>query len=121
MTVAELIEKLKEMPQDAMVVVDGYAGGLDEVNSVKDLAILTDFFEESYYGAHEFAYTSSFLRHTINYDISKESDELFLFTPAKRPDGLPYQPEKEPFYCKCIDAVYISSLMRGYTRAERQL
>ena len=29
MTVAELIEKLKQMPQDMMVVIPGYEGGYD--------------------------------------------------------------------------------------------
>jgi hypothetical protein len=37
MTVSELIEQLKNMPQDMMVVIDGYEGGYDnpELSSSK--------------------------------------------------------------------------------------
>lgn len=31
MTVADIIQKLKQLPQDALVLVDGYEGGLDAV------------------------------------------------------------------------------------------
>lgn len=34
MTVAELIARLEEMPQDSRVVVDGCEGGLEDVSSV---------------------------------------------------------------------------------------
>lgn len=54
MTVRELIEFLKECDQDRKVVIDGYEGGLKELNQ----AILTDIFLDyhlgmRYYGPHE--------------------------------------------------------------------
>ena len=36
MTVAELIEKLKKMPQDMMVVIPGYEGGYDNPELKRD-------------------------------------------------------------------------------------
>lgn len=40
MTVAELINKLKEMPQDMMVVIPGYEGGYDNPELKFDSMIL---------------------------------------------------------------------------------
>ena len=55
MTVAELIAKLQEMPQDARVVVDGYEGGLEDVSNVNTISVVLNGnrpgFE--YYGPHE--------------------------------------------------------------------
>lgn len=53
MNVSELIERLKEQPQDAMVVIDGYEGGVWEADSVKIVKIKTDVNSEWYYGDHE--------------------------------------------------------------------
>lgn len=40
MTVAELIAKLQELPQDARVVIDGYEGGLEDVEVVRVIEII---------------------------------------------------------------------------------
>ncbi len=55
MKVSELIDRLKEQPQDAMVVIDGYEGGVWEADSVKIVKIKTDVNSEWYYGDHEIA------------------------------------------------------------------
>ena len=40
MTVAELIAKLQEMPQEARVVVDGYEDGLNDIDTVELIEIV---------------------------------------------------------------------------------
>jgi len=57
MTVAELIEKLKEYPQDLRVVVRGYEGGINDVSHFKELEILLDYNDAWYYGKHEEAFS----------------------------------------------------------------
>ena len=53
-TVAELIAKLKEMPQDARVVVDGYEGGLTDPPAIYTVPIVCDENGDSWvYGPHE--------------------------------------------------------------------
>lgn len=47
MTVAELIAKLQEMPQEARVVIDGYEGGIEDVRTVIQAPILLDVRDES--------------------------------------------------------------------------
>ena len=39
MTVSELVDKLRKMPQNAIAVVRGYEGGYDDVNDVKAIKI----------------------------------------------------------------------------------
>lgn len=61
MTIAELIEKLKEYPQDLRVVVRGYEGGVNDVDRLEELDILLNYYEgELYFGRHErvYAWTS---------------------------------------------------------------
>lgn len=53
MKVAELIEELKKLPQDHMVVRSGYEGGVSEVSSVYETQIRLHVNEEWYYGEHE--------------------------------------------------------------------
>lgn len=53
MTVAELIAELQEMPQDARVVVDGYEGGLADVDYVTTVSIVLNRNKADYYGPHE--------------------------------------------------------------------
>ena len=53
MTTAELIELLKDYPQDALVVVDGYEGGICEVETISTTSIVKDVNPEDYYGDHE--------------------------------------------------------------------
>ena len=54
MTIAELIEKLQEYPQDTRVVVRGYEGGLDDVRELEEIEIyLNCNMSTWYYGNHE--------------------------------------------------------------------
>lgn len=53
MTVSELIEKLRELPQNSMVVVNGYEGGVRTVKDAKPTVIAVDVNTEWYYGEHE--------------------------------------------------------------------
>ena len=55
MTVEELIAKLQTMPQKAMVTVNGYEGGVNEVTAIGEPAPLSlNVHEEWYYGSHEY-------------------------------------------------------------------
>lgn len=53
MKIYELIEKLKEMPQDAMAIVSGYEGGVNEVDEVEQCMIELNANSAWYYGKHE--------------------------------------------------------------------
>lgn len=53
MTVAQLIESLKNYPPDLPVVVSGYEGGYNDVDSFENIKIVRDFNKEWYYGKHE--------------------------------------------------------------------
>lgn len=58
-TVKELIEKLKSMPQEAIVLVDGYEGGLCDIGSIKACLVDVNIHSEDYYGPHEESSTGS--------------------------------------------------------------
>ncbi len=53
MIVSELIEELRKLPQDAVVVVNGYEGGVRTVKDAKPTVIAVDVNTEWYYGEHE--------------------------------------------------------------------
>lgn len=53
MTVAQLIEALKNYPQDLPVVVSGYEGGYNDVDTFENINIVLDYHIEWYYGKHE--------------------------------------------------------------------
>jgi len=54
MKVSELIEKLKDCPQDARVVAPGYEDGVDDILDVKDLFIKPDGHKDQWcYGLHD--------------------------------------------------------------------
>lgn len=53
MTVRELIEKLQTLDADAMVVVDGYESGVDELQRVEVTDIALNYNKQWYYGQHE--------------------------------------------------------------------
>lgn len=52
MTVAELIEKLKQMPQDALVVAKGYEDGYDTIKKVSLIVVEENPKIEWYYGKY---------------------------------------------------------------------
>ncbi len=53
MNVGQLIEILKNYPQDLRVVVSGYEGGYNDVNTFENIKIVLDYNDEWYYGRHE--------------------------------------------------------------------
>lgn len=53
MNVKELIEELKKFPEDSMVVVSGYEGGVDEITSLIEVKLTLNANSVSYYGDHE--------------------------------------------------------------------
>lgn len=75
MTVAELIAELQRLPQDAMVVVDGYEGGLRDVKDASVVNIKLNVNDEWYYGPHEIdgSYDKT------DYDKTIEGDTVAIF------------------------------------------
>jgi hypothetical protein len=55
MNVGQLIEQLKNYPQDLRVVVSGYEGGYNDVDQFENIKIVLDYHQEWYYGKHESA------------------------------------------------------------------
>jgi hypothetical protein len=53
MTVSQLIEELKNYPQDLPVVVSGYEGGYNDVDAFENIDIVLDYHTAWYYGRHE--------------------------------------------------------------------
>ena len=53
MTVKQLIEQLQKMPQEHMVVIRGYDGGVDEVTELEESRVELDVNQEWNYGSHE--------------------------------------------------------------------
>jgi hypothetical protein len=52
-TVSKLIEMLQKIPQDYMVVIRGYEGGVDEVTDLENARVILDVNKEWNYGSHE--------------------------------------------------------------------
>lgn len=53
MKVKDLIEKLKELDPDLMVVRAGYEGGVTEIDHLSIIEVALNVNEEWYYGEHE--------------------------------------------------------------------
>lgn len=53
MTVEELIKELREYPPDAYVVIDGYEGGVNLVNSLTSTFLVKHKPQEWYYGRYQ--------------------------------------------------------------------
>jgi len=53
MTIKDLIEKLKTLPQDIPIVTDGYEGGLDTILDIKLINIEKNKNQASWYGFYE--------------------------------------------------------------------
>lgn len=56
MKVKELIEELSKLSQDAMVVVSGYEGGVNEMHIVSSKIVQLNVNTSWYYGNHEIEY-----------------------------------------------------------------
>ena len=76
MTVAELIAKLRELPQDARVVIDGCKGGVEDV-AVATTIILVNVGDiaDTMEGNHE-------LREGL--DDQRPADETAVYLPRRR-------------------------------------
>lgn len=53
MNVNQLIKRLQMYPPDLRVVVRGYEGGYNDVDTFENLKIVLDYHSEWYYGKHE--------------------------------------------------------------------
>lgn len=53
MTIKEMIEILKTMPMESIVVVDGYEGGYSDILCPKQIKLKLNVHLEDYYGPHE--------------------------------------------------------------------
>lgn len=53
MNVKELIEELKKLPEDLMVVISGYEGGVYEVTNLDEVKLTLHANDAFYYGDHE--------------------------------------------------------------------
>ena len=73
MNVGELIEKLKQYPQDLRVVVNGYEGGYSDIDRFENLKIVLDYHKEWYYGKHE---SADYLRENSEHLKSTAVDAL---------------------------------------------
>ncbi len=61
MKVKDLILRLNECDPNAMVVVDGYEGGVTELRNITDIIeIALDINEASYYGEHELTFGDNY-------------------------------------------------------------
>ena len=53
MNVNQLIKRLQMYPPDLRVVVRGYEGGYNDVDTFENIKIVLDYHSEWYYGKHE--------------------------------------------------------------------
>ncbi len=53
MTVAELIEKLRQFPGENRVVISGYEGGKRYIQEIEEIKLKLNVNTEWYYGEHE--------------------------------------------------------------------
>lgn len=61
MTIAELIKELEKYPQDTRVVVRGYEGGVNDVDTIEETEIYLNYRTVRWCGKHEeveYAYNS---------------------------------------------------------------
>jgi hypothetical protein len=75
MTVAELIAKLQEMPQDARVVIDGYEEGVEDVQIVQAAPVVLNVnpVTDTMYGTHELQSRLS----------DRTADEIAVYLPRR--------------------------------------
>jgi hypothetical protein len=52
MTIKELVQKLQNYPEDTRVLVEGYEGGFDHVDRVREGVFVADISSKWYYGDH---------------------------------------------------------------------
>jgi hypothetical protein len=83
-TVAELIAKLQELPQDARVVIDGYEGGVEDVTQVTMAPILLDVrhIEDTMEGNHELWRGTDALEPQVEAS-ERPADETAVYLPRR--------------------------------------
>lgn len=52
-TVKELIEILKEFPEDTLICISGYEGGYRDIENAEEVKVILNVNDEWYYGPHE--------------------------------------------------------------------
>ncbi len=52
-TVGKLIQQLKLLPSETLVLVDGYEGGYADISKPKSVKVKLNVNQEDYYGPHE--------------------------------------------------------------------
>lgn len=53
MIVKELKEKLSKYPDDMSIVIDGYEGGVDDMDRIKEVEIVRNVRHSDYEGPHD--------------------------------------------------------------------
>jgi hypothetical protein len=53
MNVKNLIEILKKYPEDNLILLEGYEGGLSEIGVIQESTVKLNQNKEDYYGPHE--------------------------------------------------------------------
>jgi hypothetical protein len=53
MTKAELIEMMREYPDDTMVVIQGYEGGLEDITEIEKIKLKLNYNTSLFYGPHK--------------------------------------------------------------------
>lgn len=53
MTVKELKKKLEQFQDDALVLVQGYEGGVSDIGAISASKVKLNFFDEDWNGPHE--------------------------------------------------------------------
>jgi hypothetical protein len=71
MKVSDLVEKLKDVPGDLTVCVDGYEGGFTERITLKLMTVAVDVHVEEYYGEHD---------HPSPLHVEAETKEVLLLS-----------------------------------------
>ena len=71
MNVNQLIKRLQMYPPDLRVVVRGYEGGYNDVDTFENLKIVLDYHSAWYYGKHEDANTKYYVPDKTKYTIVK--------------------------------------------------
>lgn len=77
MTVSELLAQLQILPQDALVVTEGYEEGYDSIKSVSEITLVEAEKKEWYLGKYEKPYpqTGKGFKAVLLYAGTKEEKE----------------------------------------------
>ena len=77
MTVCELIEILKTLPQDHIVVSDGYEDGYDTIIKVKLINVTEKEDKEWYTGRYNYAFNSTDATEVVYLNADNKNEDRF--------------------------------------------